>query len=132
MEKHQNKGFTLAELLVVIAIIAIIVAIAIPVFTSQIHKAKVSADLANLRSYYSEIQLDYQETGKYNPKIMQYEISMHKNTQIEHLNGSITKLQDGYFFVSQKDGGGYQISYYCNDLSHFNNPNFPNCTTVIG
>ena len=42
--KKNTKGFTLAELLIVVAIIAVLVAISIPVFTSQLHKARVAAD----------------------------------------------------------------------------------------
>ena len=53
MKKRNVKGFTLAELLVVIAIIAILIAIAIPVFTAQAEKAKQSADAANIRSAYA-------------------------------------------------------------------------------
>lgn len=34
MNKTNKKGFTLAELLIVVAIIAVLVAIAIPVFTT--------------------------------------------------------------------------------------------------
>ena len=33
--KENKKGFTLAELLIVVAIIAVLVAIAIPIFTAQ-------------------------------------------------------------------------------------------------
>lgn len=44
--KKNTKGFTLAELLIVVAIIAVLVAISIPVFTSQLHKARVAADWA--------------------------------------------------------------------------------------
>ena len=55
MKKNNNKGFTLAELLIVVAIIAVLVAIAIPVFTSQLEKSRESVDLANIRSYYAEI-----------------------------------------------------------------------------
>ena len=53
MKKTNKKGFTLAELLIVVAIIAVLVAIAIPVFTSQLEKARESTDAANLRSAYA-------------------------------------------------------------------------------
>lgn len=54
MKKTNKKGFTLAELLVVVAIIAVLVAIAIPIFTSQLEKAKEATDLANIRAMYAE------------------------------------------------------------------------------
>jgi type IV pilus assembly protein PilA len=50
--KKNNKGFTLAELLIVVAIIAVLVAIAIPVFTTQLEKSRETTDMANLRSAY--------------------------------------------------------------------------------
>ena len=49
-KKLNKKGFTLAELLIVVAIIAILVAIAIPIFTNQLQKARISRDEANVRS----------------------------------------------------------------------------------
>ena len=55
MKKTNKKGFTLAELLVVVAIIAVMVAIAIPIFTSQLEKAKEATDEANIRAAYSEV-----------------------------------------------------------------------------
>ena len=60
----KNKGFTLAELLVVVAIIAVLVAISIPIFRSQLHKAQVATDMANVRSYFAQLQHEYMETGK--------------------------------------------------------------------
>ena len=54
MKKTNKKGFTLAELLIVVAIIAVLVAIAIPVFTSQLEKSREATDKANLRSAYAE------------------------------------------------------------------------------
>ena len=58
MKLKSKKGFTLAELLIVIAIIAIMVAIAIPVFNGQLDKAKAGTDLANLRSAYAVAQME--------------------------------------------------------------------------
>ncbi len=47
---REKKGFTLAELLIVVAIIAILVAVSIPIFTTQLEKSRESTDLANLRA----------------------------------------------------------------------------------
>lgn len=54
---HNKKGFTLAELLIVVAIIAVLVAIAIPIFTSQLEKAREATDAANFRAAYAEAQV---------------------------------------------------------------------------
>jgi len=54
--KNNRKGFTLAELLIVVAIIAVLVAVAIPVFTSQLEKSREATDAANIRSAYAVIQ----------------------------------------------------------------------------
>ena len=60
MKKIKNtKGFTLMEMLIVVAIIAILIAIAIPTFTAQLEKAREAADIANIRSIYSEAMVDY-------------------------------------------------------------------------
>ena len=52
---RNKKGFTLAELLIVVAIIAVLVAIAIPIFITQLEKAREATDTANIRSKYAEI-----------------------------------------------------------------------------
>lgn len=54
LRKNNQKGFTLAELLIVVAIIAVLVAIAIPVFTAQLEKSREATDLANVRAAYAE------------------------------------------------------------------------------
>ena len=53
-KKLNKKGFTLAELLVVVAIIGVLVAISIPIFTSQLEKANQATDAANIRAAYAE------------------------------------------------------------------------------
>lgn len=52
--KENKKGFTLAELLIVVAIIAVLVAISIPIFTSQLEKSREATDLSNIRAAYAE------------------------------------------------------------------------------
>lgn len=56
IRKRENQGFTMAELLIVVAIVAVLVAIAIPVFTSQLEKSREAVDLANTRSAYAVLQ----------------------------------------------------------------------------
>ena len=46
----SKKGFTLAELLVVIAILAILIAIAIPVFSNMVADSNLRVNQANVRS----------------------------------------------------------------------------------
>ncbi len=52
-KKLNKKGFTLAELLIVVAIIGILVAISIPIFTSQLRKARLATNQANARAAYA-------------------------------------------------------------------------------
>ena len=59
MKKMNKKGFTLAELLIVVAIIAVLVAVAIPVFNAQLEKSRQATDLANIRSSYAEAMATY-------------------------------------------------------------------------
>ena len=54
---RQHQGFTLAELLIVVAIIAVLVAISIPIFTTQLEKSREATDIANVRSAYAEVMM---------------------------------------------------------------------------
>ena len=53
--KRNRSGFTLMEMLIVIALIAVLIAIAIPVFASQLEKTREATDLANVRSAYAQV-----------------------------------------------------------------------------
>jgi prepilin-type N-terminal cleavage/methylation domain-containing protein len=48
-----GKGFTLAELLIVVAIIAVLVAIAIPIFNNRLEASREATDVAMLRQAYT-------------------------------------------------------------------------------
>lgn len=108
-KKLNKKGFTLAELLVVVAIIAVLVAIAIPVFGSTLTKAKAAADLANVRACYAEelvTKMTEADYGKGNPEI---EISLGtlqgaatNNTTVTH-----TTDADGKTLAAEGTKGGY-------------------------
>ena len=58
-KKLNKKGFTLAELLIVVAIIGVLVAISIPIFTSQLKKARLATNQANARAAYAAATVQY-------------------------------------------------------------------------
>ena len=95
----NQKGFTLAELLIVVAIIAVLVVIAIPIFTSQLEKSRESTDFANVRSAYAELMM-----------------AANGDDASAVYNGAAIKQGDGSFRVvvsplkQQKDGWSTNIS----------------------
>lgn len=112
----RQKGFTLVELLIVVVIIGILVSISIPIFTAQMHKAKVAADWANLRAYYAEIQADYMSTQQQNPKVKVIDVagSDYDWQSVTFLDGHKVKMKAGYCAVRFKKDKGYSIAYDCN------------------
>ena len=58
--KRNRNGFTLMEMLIVIALIAVLIAIAIPVFASQLEKSREATDLANVRAAYAQVSTEAQ------------------------------------------------------------------------
>lgn len=62
--KKKKKGFTLLELLVVLAILAILIAIAIPVYKNQKEKAAITAHNANVRVLETAVESYRQDKGK--------------------------------------------------------------------
>ncbi len=60
---QAERGFTLAELLIVVAIIAVLTAIAIPVFTAQLERSREATDLSNIRSAMAEAVTDFLANG---------------------------------------------------------------------
>lgn len=57
--RKNKKGFTLAELLIVVAIIGVLVAISIPIFTSQLEKSRDAVSISNIRAAYAEATSQY-------------------------------------------------------------------------
>ena len=117
------------EMLITVAIIAVLVAIAIPTFSNALHKARVAADMANVRAYYAQLQADYLLTGEYAPGIGDDMYAALTDT-ITFGDGKTVKLQAGWVSVihptpkEQNVKSGYQAYYVCNGKDY--------CTLTLG
>lgn len=125
--KKNKKGFTLMEMLIVVAIIAVLVAIAIPVLSNNLHKARVAADWANVRAFYASLQADYLMTGEH---VQEYnDLDGHYRTEMHFYNdGKITQtvnLQEGSFLIWGTKTTGYQVLYDCKNYHE-------KCRLVLG
>ena len=127
---NGKGGFTLAELLIVVAIIAVLVAIAIPVFSSVLENSRESTDLSNVRSAYGEVMaaaltgdktattedgtVIYQESGIYEidvnleQKQEKWQSDPDENTLTI---GGISITDDTHWLNEPKIGGACKVYY---------------------
>ena len=112
MKRNNNKGFTLAELLIVVAIIAVLVAIAIPVFTSQLEKSRESTDMANVRSAYAEVVTHYLDKASVITMSVkaQQTISDWQTSPTPVLTYQGDGKQDTFSFSAVKKGSSYTVT----------------------
>jgi prepilin-type N-terminal cleavage/methylation domain len=111
MKKMNKKGFTLAELLIVVAIIAVLVAIAIPVFNAQLEKSKESTDMANIRSAYAEVVAQYLMDNSTHSATAK--AAGQKDTTWEYATGELETMVDGTastITITAKTSGSYTVS----------------------
>lgn len=113
MKKNNNKGFTLAELLIVVAIIAVLTAIAIPVFTTQLEKSREATDMSNVRSAYAEAMSEYMAngaSGEYSAKASARQMKNgwegESGNVITRINGKESKIE----YPAKTSGGEYTVT----------------------
>ena len=111
------------EMLIVVAIIAVLVAVAIPTFSSQLHKARVATDWANVRSYYAQLQYEFMETGEINEDYL-HDWGQSGLSSFQ-LSGQEITLKEGSIAVRSDPVRGYGVLYYCNELYH------PDCILTL-
>ena len=103
--KLNKKGFTLAELLIVVAIIAILVAIAVPVFSSQLEKSREAVDRSNARSANSMAVSTYQLCGMKGKVKFSFKTDDAGNMGISAVDATATGSDDGSWNDADKFTG---------------------------
>ena len=129
LNKNANRGFTLIELLVVVFIIGILTAIAYPIYTTAVDKARFT----NLMPFAKAIVIAqteyYLTTGAYAEDFGDLSISLGDGQQI---SGDTATLQNGQITFKLSASGDYlyvmgQDSRLTNVYKHYfpKSPQFP-------
>ena len=111
MKKMTKKGFTLAELLIVVAIIAVLVAVAIPVFSAQLEKSREATDLANLRSAYAEAVATYLTTNEESTSTTPYKIQQKTAGWSVDNDGLESALKTASATLASATSGTFTVTY---------------------
>lgn len=106
MLKKKNKGFTLAELLIVVAIIAILVAISLPLFSSQIAKANLQADQTHVSAAKASAVAEYLDTNSHDTITYYFDagIAMANKNNSEGIVGYGKSTKEPYKTQTGADG----------------------------
>ena len=119
MKKNNKKGFTLAELLIVVAIIAVLTAIAIPVFTTQLEKSREATDIANVRSAYAFVMSNYlsgeTEASKLTSTVSAKQTVAGWQGDQGSVATQINGVESAITFAAHTTGSSYTISLTRND-----------------
>lgn len=103
----NNKGFTLLEVLTVTAILAIMIAIALPVYTSALKRARATTCAANRRAMLAEIRTAQLE----DEELLRYGGERYKTLWAEYAKHCT--CPDGGTFYAAYDDSGYIVGIYC-------------------
>ena len=115
--RGNKKGFTLAELLVVVAIVGILVAISIPVFTSQLAKARKATNQANMRAAKAAAVAQYLTDNEDGKEAVYYDYDLEKGIATKGTADSsltVTAIEDA---TSDKRYTAIQVSVKAAEIS---------------
>ena len=126
-ENKTGPGFTLAELLIVVAIVAVLSAVAIPIFTNQLEKSREATDLANVRSVYAVV-MTAANTGDYSKVGVNDEYGIYLCVDLVQKKegfltpesslhiGDVTPSDTAHWLNEPSEGGSCRVYYKDNEV----------------
>lgn len=108
------KGFTMMEMLIVIAIIAVLVAISIPTFSGALEKSREAADLAAIRSAYSEISMKFMTENEAEPITLNLQQKV-AGWKTENAQSALNGITDNHVTGVPADGSNSAIVEWLSD-----------------
>jgi prepilin-type N-terminal cleavage/methylation domain-containing protein len=103
---RDKQGFTLMEVLIVVAIIAVLVAIAIPVYKGLVEKARAAADATILRNAQTAFVVQELTTGKKPPKRAYYDIVSNTFIEWDVYNKAENKFKKYFYYGQARNNKG--------------------------
>ncbi|NQV49848.1 MAG: prepilin-type N-terminal cleavage/methylation domain-containing protein [Candidatus Marinimicrobia bacterium] len=108
----QRRGFSLLELIIVVVIIAVLSAIAVPVYKHNVEKAKRSEVMVTMGYVKSQLDIYYAEEGHY-PISPQYSNIVGSSWNYIPLGGlKGTYFLSKYYDYQSRDGTAYRIKCF--------------------
>ena len=96
---NKTRGMTLLELLIVVVIVAFLASVALPLWNSQVQKAR-RADARNILTFVQIEQEKYRaETGSYALSMSALGLSGYNSTSRDYYNISIVSSNETAFFA---------------------------------
>lgn len=113
--RHARRAFTLIELLLVLVILAVLAGVAVPIYTNQAAKAKISSTKASISNLETALQAFEVEVGRFPTTEEGLEALLHPPAPAT--NGFIKSVPNDGFgnaFVYRYPGTNDQTSYDLN------------------
>lgn len=113
MKKQNQQGFSLVELMIVLVIIGILAAVGVPIYTSNVQKAKMSEADAALGTIRTAMRVYYAENGHY-PVVTSGTLVSDSTTGLgfagNELSGGNKYFNSDAYFTLESDSASYTIT----------------------